>query len=34
MPNDPVTIKKVTITRGAPKKAPSKKAAKAEAPSE
>jgi len=34
MPNEPVTIKKVTITRGAPKKAPGKKAAKAEAPSE
>lgn len=34
MPNDPVTIKKVTITRGAPKKAPGKKAAKAEAPSQ
>jgi peptidyl-prolyl cis-trans isomerase A (cyclophilin A) len=36
MPNDPVTIKKVTITRGAAKKAGGKKekAAKAEAPSE
>jgi peptidyl-prolyl cis-trans isomerase A (cyclophilin A) len=35
MPNDPVTIKKVTITRGAPKKtASAKKPAKAEAPSE
>ena len=34
MPNDPVTIKKVTISRGAAKKAASKKAAKAEAPSE
>jgi len=34
MPNDAVTIKKVTITRGAPKKSAAKKAAKAEAPSE
>jgi peptidyl-prolyl cis-trans isomerase A (cyclophilin A) len=37
MPTEPVTIKKVTITRGAApktKKAPGKKAAKAEAPSE